>query len=91
MSGGCKPVALFALAVVALTISCSDPAAPARDPRCVYPGDTIGVLVGSTNGIVAQCAWLIAQREACYSTPVLPVPRCVLGEPVSRSQRGGGA
>ena len=44
---------------VASVTACEPPTAPARDPRCIYQGDTIGVLKRTRNGVTVECDWLL--------------------------------
>lgn len=57
---------------------------PQRNPRCIYVGDTVGVLVQvGPDGRVVQCAWRIASETTCGLTEHWSRPKahCVVGEP----------
>jgi len=68
-------------AAVASVTACEPPTAPVRDPRCIYKGDTLGVLWTSGNGVITHCDWLIADVTSCGTKPArLSPPACVVGK-----------
>ena len=56
--------------------------APYPNPRCIYPGDTLGALVkfdGSHH--ITECVWLLADHESCFEQRVQKTHlTCVVGD-----------
>lgn len=74
---------LALVALVAALTACQAITAPSRDPRCIYVGDTLGVLKKGANGIVQECVWLRSQVKTCYDEPIPHKEvTCVVGGPM---------
>jgi hypothetical protein len=70
------------LALVVLLAIAACVTAPDRSARCIYPGDTLGVIVryDSTHRI-SECAWLLSDKQTCYDERVTRTRiRCVVGD-----------
>lgn len=81
--------ALVALSAVAaaLAVACGAFACGAVgvvspfDRHCYYKGDTVGLLRGSSGGVVTRCVWFLADSTQCFPGTVRPLVHfgCVVG------------